>query len=895
MRNRLIATSVFVVTLAACGGGGGGGGGGGSGVGVGSGGGGNGGGGGCGGVPAQPLALMVDSLGRTIPDTDTDFGGGDSGAAGADGSAGDGAPIANAPVALTDSAGRTVSGTTDALGYYRLSIKGMTSPFVVRVQRPDGSFWYSASTTPVTTRCFVTINITGLTDKVSNYVADAASLSGGAAAVTPAVLAGNTPALPAAIAKVNTGLTAPMVYAGLDPATFNAVATPYQAAQGDKYDFLLDRLSIGRVTGNKTVVVGTLAGVQESFTNGPLAVATFGRPSGVAFDSSGNMYVADQLNQAIRKITAAGVVSTLAGGKRGFNDGTGTAAQFNFLSNLPVGIAVDRGGNIFVPDGVNHTIRKVSPAGVVTTFAGDRNGGRADGTGTAARFLNPTAIALDASDNLYVADSSNHLIRKVTPNAVVTTVAGSGLPGFTDGAASVASFNFPCGVALDSLGNVFVIDRLNYAIRRIAPNGTVTTHAGSGSNDSVDNTGLAASFMEPRGLAADSSGDLYVAELTAIRKVTSTGVVTTLAGGKQTGGFADGTGVNAKFLFPLGVALDGGGNVIVADTYNNAVRQVTAAGVATTLAGKGGSSGYAEGTGTSVRFNFPLGVALDSSRNLYVADAVNGAIRRITPAGVVSTFVGGSAFFVDATGGPPEFSGPHGVAIDVNNNVYVADKFNHSIRKVTPAGVVTTLAGSGSPGFSNGTGRAATFNGPEGVAVDGSGNVYVADTDNNAIRKITPAGVVSTLAGDGSAGLINGPGASARFFTPRSLVVGSGGNVYVADEGNNAIRKITSNGNASTVAGGTFCGGNVPSSVVCHPFSVAIDAAGNLYVANTGRNAILVIDTTGATILLAGGNDAGYANGTVASFNSPRGIAVDGNGVVYVSDTENNVIRIVLP
>ncbi len=884
MRSRVIATSVFVVTLAACGGGGGGDGGGGGG-GVGSGGG-----GGCGGgVPAQPLALMVDSLGRTIPDTDRDFGGGDSGAAGADGSAGDGAPIANAPVALTDSAGRTVSGTTDALGYYRLSIKGMTSPFVVKVQRPDGSFWYSVSTTPVTTRCFVTINITGLTDKISNYVADAASLSGGASAVTPAILAANAPALPAAIAKVNTGLMAPMVYAGLDPFTFNAVATPYQAVRGDKYDFLLDRLSIGRVTGDKTVVVGTLAGVQESFINGALAVATFGLPSGVAFDSSGNMYVADQLNQAIRKITAAGVVSTLAGGKRGFSDGTGTAAQFNFGSNVPIGIAVDSGGNIYVPDGGNHTIRKVSPAGVVTTFAGDRNGGRADGTGTAARFVNPTAIALDASDNLYVADASNHLIRKVTPNAVVTTMAGNGSPGFTDGAASVASFNFPCGVALDSLGNVFVVDAFNYAIRRIAPNGTVTTFAGSGSNDSVNNTGLAASFMEPRAIAADGSGNLYVAELTAIRKVTSTGVVTTLAGGKQTGGFADGTGVNAKFLFPLGVRLDGGGNVIVADTRNNAIRSVTAGGVTTTLAGKGGSSGYSEGTGTAVRFNFPQGLASDASRNLYVADAANDAIRRITPAGVVSTFSGGSG----------SFGGAQGVAVDVNNNVYVAGKFSHSISKVTPAGVVTTLAGSGSPGFSNGTGRAATFNSPEGVAVDASGNVYVADTDNNAIRKITPLGVVSTLAGDGSAGLINGPGVSARFVAPTSLVVDGSGNVYVADHGNHAIRRITSNGSVSTVAGGTLgCAADLPTSVLfCGPYAVALDVAGNLYVADRGNNAIRVIDTTGAITVLAGGNDAGYANGTatVASFNSPRGIAVDGNGVVYVSDTENNVIRIVLP
>ena len=293
----------------------------------------------------------------------------------------------------------------------------------------------------------------------------------------------------------------------------------------------------------------------------------------------------------------------------------------------------------------------------------------------------------------------------------------------------------------------------NNTIRKITPAGVVSTLAGlAGSSGSADGTGSAARFCYPYGVAVDGSGNVYVADTDnyTIRKITPAGVVSTLAGLAGSSGSADGTGSAARFDYPYGVAVDGSGNVYVADSGNNTIRKITPAGVVSTLAGMAGSSGSADGTGSAARFNYPTGVAVDGSGNVYVADTGNNTIRKITPAGVVSTLAGtaGSSGSADGTGSAARFYYPYGVAVDGSGNVYVADNDNYTIRKITPAGVVSTLAGlAGSSGSADGTGSAARFYYPYGVAVDGSGNVYVADTDNDTIRKITPAGVVSTLAG----------------------------------------------------------------------------------------------------------------------------------------------------
>jgi streptogramin lyase len=324
----------------------------------------------------------------------------------------------------------------------------------------------------------------------------------------------------------------------------------------------------------------------------------------------------------------------------------------------------------------------------------------------------------------------------------------------------------------------------------VAQPGTVSTLAGTGSSGFVNGTGTGASFYIPQGVAVDSSGNVFVGDTYnhAIRKITPAGVVSTLAGNGSVG-FVNGTGTAASFNWPQGVAVDSSGNVFVADKFNNAIRKITPAGVVSTFAG-GGPGGLSNGTGTGASFYIPTGVAVDSSGNVFVADQFNSAIRKITPAGVVSTFAGGTSGFVNGTGTAARFSLPRDVAVDSNGNVFVADQNNHAIRKITPAGVVSTFAG-GTAGFVNGTGSAASFYYPEGVAVDSSGNVFVGDALNNAIRKITPAGIVSTFAGNGTQGFVNGTGAAASFLTPTGVAVDSIGNVIVADQNNHALRKIT--------------------------------------------------------------------------------------------------------
>jgi streptogramin lyase len=297
-------------------------------------------------------------------------------------------------------------------------------------------------------------------------------------------------------------------------------------------------------------------------------------------------------------------------------------------------------------------------------------------------------------------------------------------------------------------------------------------------------------------VAVDGSGNVYVADTTneLIRKITSAGVVTTLAGTALAVGSANGTGAAARFNSPTEVAVDTAGNVYVADTNNHLIRKITPAGVVTTLAGTAGATGSADGTGTAATFKFPYGVAVDGSGNVYVADTINHLIRKITSAGVVTTLAGtaGATGSTNGTGAAARFDSPSGVAVDGSGNVYVADATNDLIRKITSAGVVTTLAGTaGAAGQTNGTGAAARFDSPSGVAVDGSGNVYVADTINHLIRKITPAGVVTTLAGTaGATGSADGTGTAATFKFPYGVAVDGSGNVYVADTNNDLIRKI---------------------------------------------------------------------------------------------------------
>ena len=640
-------------------------------------------------------------------------------------------------------------------------------------------------------------------------------------------------------------------------------------------------------------------------TDGNGSTARFLAPSSVAVDASGNVYVADKNSNTIRKVTSSGVVTTLAGlaGIPGSRDGTGSNARFN----NPSGVAVDSSGNVYVADTYNNIIRKVTPSGVVCTLAGFAlNSGSTDGLTSNARFNFPSGIAVDGSGNVYVADQNNNTLRKLTPGGLVTTLAGlaGSSPGSSDGTGSAARFNSPNGLAVDASGNIYVADTDNHTVRKVTPAGVVTTLAGQvGNFGSSDGSGSAAQFSFPYGVTVDGSGNVFVADQYnfTIRKVTSAGVVTTLAGRVGVQGSSDGTGSAARFYQPSGVTVDGSGNVFVADSANYTIRKVTSGGVVSTLAGLAPSPGSTNGTGSSARFNWPFGVAVEGGGNVYVADTTNHTIRKVTPAGVVSTLAGlaGNMGSSNGTGSSARFYSPTGVALDSSGNIYVVDQGNHTIRKVTSAGVVTTLAGlAGSSGSSDGTGSAARFNNPTGVAVDGGGNLYVSDTNNSIIRKVTPGGLVSTLAGlAGNSGNVHGTGSTARFNFPTGVAVNGSGTVFIADTNNNNIRYLTTDGLVGNLAGGGEPGSidnNGDSARFNRPSGVAVDSSGNLYVVDQGNSTIRKITPATWGVYTIGGTAGVIGNaeglGAAAQFSRVGGIAVSSSGTVFVADSYNNRI-----
>ncbi|QTN29968.1 SMP-30/gluconolactonase/LRE family protein [Rhodoferax sp. AJA081-3] len=637
----------------------------------------------------------------------------------------------------------------------------------------------------------------------------------------------------------------------------------------------------------------TLAGAAGTVINsvdGTGSTAQLYAPRGLAVGSDGTLYVADSANHSIRKVTAAGVVTTWSGTAGTAGPAAASPAQFN----EPFAVALDSSGTLYVADTNNHAIRKISSAGVVSTLAGGNGPGSADGTGSAAKFTEPHGVALDAAGSVYVTDYMNHTVRKVTPAGVVTTLAGSaGQIGFTNGQGSAARFKSLQGIAVDGSGNVVVVDAGNRALRKITPGGLVSTL--------IDGSGSSL-VGEPRGLAIDAAGSLYVTDYRthAVFKLTAAGVGSILAGTIATPGSGDGTTTSAQFNAPNGVAVDGAGNVYIADTANNTLRKITGGSVGT-LAGLAGRSSSRDGAGAAARFEDPYAVATDGAGNVYVADATDHSIRKIAPDGTVTTLAGkaGTLGSADGAGAAARFQNPQGIAADSAGNVFVADTGNRTIRKISSTGVVSTLAGSaGQGGSADGTGASARFNSPLGVAVDSGGTVYVIDSADNTVRKITPGGVVTTLAGSpGGIGLVDGTGSAARFTVPFDLTVDAAGNLYICDHGNHAIRKVTPAGVVTTLAGSGTAGNtnsNGRAAAFKFPSGITVDnSTGAVFVADTDNQVIRKISATGDVTTVGGAGTIGSADGagTAASFYNPKDVATDRNGNLYVADRANHTVR----
>jgi len=530
-------------------------------------------------------------------------------------------------------------------------------------------------------------------------------------------------------------------------------------------------------------VITTYAGRSIPINGAPATTQWIGNPLSVISDGDGGFYMAN--GDFVARVSANGLLTLIAGNGTSVSSGDGGSAAAAGLSHAR-GLALDRAGNLLIAEASAHRIRKVSPEGVISTVAGNGTRGFSGdgGLATTAQLNLPGGVAVDAQGNLFIADSNNQRIRKVAPDGMISTVAGNGVSGFggDGGPAASAMIGETLGIAADAKGNLFIADARNQRVRQITPNGIINT---------VARITQAGWFGSPVGVAVDEAGNLFVADsfFHTIWKNPQDGLSAVagdcrLAFNSDTlhylypcnGGFrGDGGPATAALLLgPSAVAVDATGNLFIADSYNNRIRKVTPNGVIGTVAGNGTERFTGDdGPATAALLNNPTDVAVDAAGNLFIADRANYRIRKVTPPGIISTIYGGRAAFVE----------PESIAVDGKGNLWIAWSNSNRIQKVSPDGVISTVAGNGRAGFSgdDGPATAAQLNFPRAIDVDAQGNLFIADMANYRIRKVTPDGVIRTLAGDGTRGFSGDDGlaTAAQLGAPVDVAVDAQGNIFI--------------------------------------------------------------------------------------------------------------------
>jgi uncharacterized protein (TIGR03437 family) len=651
--------------------------------------------------------------------------------------------------------------------------------------------------------------------------------------------------------------------------------------------------------------IETVAGSSLIGDGGLATLAQIGAIQGIAVDGRGNLYVSDTDNHRVRKVDSGGIITTVAGtGTRGFT-GDGAAATDAQL-NLPYGLAADSSGALYVADLGNNRVRRIGPDGIIATVAGNGTAGSAGdgGPATSAELLAPRNVALDSAGNLYISEFDGHRVRKVLSSGLIATVAGTGVAGFRgDGGAAVAAqLAYPAGLAVDPNGDLYIADSGNLRIRKVLPNGLISTALG-GSQTIV--------LYTPLGVAVDASGAILVGDVSnTVRAYTTAGVWTKVAGTGAAGFSGDGGPATKALLASVrDIAVAGNGNLYIADGVR--VRRVDNSGIIWTAAGNGLNAVGDGGSALAANLSGPSAAALDYAGNLYIADPGTQRVRKVDPNNVIQTLAG---IGVAGAGGelvPGTVSAlntPMGVAVDPSGMVYVADTDNHRIRAVSANGYISTVAGTGNPGTgAEGQPWLLTpLRGPRGVCIDRAGALYIVDTGNHRVLRAAPGASMATAAGNGSPGYTGdgGQGRLAQLNQPGACALDTAGDLFIADTLNHRIRKVASSGAISTVAGtgqaGT-CGDEGPAAAAClnAPSGVAADDNGNIFIADTGNHVVRQVTADGVIHLIAGQYEAGFAGdggaATSAKLDAPAGLILDGAGDLYLADSGNNRVRRLVP
>ncbi len=641
-------------------------------------------------------------------------------------------------------------------------------------------------------------------------------------------------------------------------------------------------------TAKVTTFAGGYVGDGNAATSASLAY-----PTSVVRDDKGNLYVGDSQYCRVRKVNAEGIISTIAGsGICGFS-GDGAAAKTAMISNV-AGMTFDLEGNLLISDQGNERIRKITPAGIITTIAGDGTFGYSGdgGLATKASLGQPIGISVDRFGNLYIADAANNVIRLVDKAGDIRTVAGNHTGGFSgDGGPAIsAELNFPQAVIADSVGNVYIADWINERVRKVDVSGIITTYAGNGMNGNAGSGGPAtsASIGNPSSLLAHD-GTLYVGTAGNVWAMNQSTDIINIIGGVAGIGFGGdgGLATSAVFTYVTGIAADGSGGLLLADSLNDRIRQIsgTTRIVSTIAGGYVGDGGKA--TAAGFNFNQPGHTTFDAAGNFYIADGYDNRIRKVSPDGVITTFAGTGITGASGNGGPATsatLSAPRAVAADAGGDIFIADE-SGELRKVDPEGIITSFSNAFIAG---------------GLAVDAAGNVYATD-GLSVVWKISPSGSATLVAGEQYQTGYNGdgiPATQALLNFPNGLAVDGAGNLYISDWLNSRIRKVNTNGIISTVAGtGTLGfsgdGGLATAAMIALPQDVALDTRGNLYIADWVNARVRVVNASGIIETIAGTGIPGYnGDGLPATRTNldPIGVTVR-DGSVYVSDEGSYRVR----